>query len=76
MPNTPTEDVPGEPRTVMRRRAASAGRSSQEHVVETVGGAGTPSLDEVLDRAGGRTAGDLPLREAVDAVRDDRDRRS
>jgi hypothetical protein len=35
----------------------------------------TPTLDEVLDRAGGRAGGRAPLKLAVKAVRVDRDAR-
>jgi hypothetical protein len=34
-----------------------------------------PTLEEVLDRAGGRSGGSVPLEDAVAAIRDDRDRR-
>jgi len=34
-----------------------------------------PTLEEVLDRAGGRSGGSLPLETAVATLRDDRDRR-
>jgi antitoxin FitA len=34
--------------------------------------ASQPTLQEVLDRAGGRSGGSVPLRDAVAAVRDDR----
>ncbi len=37
--------------------------------------ASTPTLDEVLDRAGGRAGGHVPLDSAVDAVRADEDDR-
>jgi hypothetical protein len=35
--------------------------------------ANTPTLEEVLDRAGGRAGGKVPLKAAVKAVRTDRD---
>jgi len=37
--------------------------------------AASPTLEEVLDRAGERTGGDLSLEVAVAVLREDRDRR-
>jgi hypothetical protein len=37
--------------------------------------ASAPTVDEVLDRAGGRAGGSVPLREAARVLRRDRDRR-
>jgi antitoxin FitA len=37
--------------------------------------AGEPTLEEVLDRAGGRSGGSVPLKTAVETLRADRDRR-
>jgi hypothetical protein len=37
--------------------------------------ASEPTLDEVLDRAAGRSGGSLPLKTAVATLRADRDRR-
>ena len=77
MPSVPIEDVPDETHAVLRRRAALAHQSLQEYLLaKLVEEAGTPSLDEVLDRAGGRAGGSLSFRDAVEAVHDDRDRRS
>ncbi|MEZ0165630.1 hypothetical protein AB2L27_12785 [Kineococcus sp. LSe6-4] len=76
MPSVQIKDVPDETHAVLRRRAALAHQSLQEYLLaKLVDDAGTPSLEEVLDRAGGRTGGSLPFREAVEAVHDDRDRR-
>ena len=37
--------------------------------------ANQPTLEEVLDRAGGRSGGSVPLADAVEAVQGDRARR-
>lgn len=76
MPSVQIKDVPDETHAVLRRRAALAHQSLQEYLLtKLVEDARTPSLDEVLGRAGGRAGGSLSLRDAVKAVRDDRDRR-
>jgi hypothetical protein len=46
--------------------AASALRSQE---------AGQLTMEEILDRASGRSSGSVPLQDAVAAIRDDRDRR-
>lgn len=47
--------------------------SLQEYLLaRLVDDATTPTLDEVLDRAGGRAGGHVPLSVAVQAVHDDR----
>ena len=77
MPSVQIKDVPDETHAVLRRRAALAHQSLQEYLLaKLVEEASTPSLDEVLDRAGGRAGGSLSFRDAVEAVHDDRDRRS
>ncbi len=50
--------------------------SLQEYLLgRLVEDANTPTLDEVLDRAGGRAGGRAPLTKAAKAVRSDRDAR-
>lgn len=76
MPSIQIKDVPEETHAVLRRRAAAAHQSLQEYLrSRLIEEAGSPTLDEVLARAGGRAGGSLPFAAAVDAVRDDRDRR-
>jgi antitoxin FitA len=76
MPSVQIKDVPDETHAVLRRRAALAHQSLQEYLLaKLVEEASTPSLDEVLDRAGGRAGGSLSFHDAVKAVHDDRDRR-
>ena len=76
MPSIQIKDVPAPVHATLRRRAAAAGQSLQEYLLERLTeDAHTPTLDEVLDRAGGRAGGKVPLKDAVRVVRADRDRR-
>jgi hypothetical protein len=76
MPSVQIKDVPAEVHDVLRRRAALAHQSLQEYLrsrlIEEASG---PTLDEVLDRAGGRSGGSVPLKAAVATVRNERARR-
>lgn len=68
------KDVPDEVHATLRRRAAAAGKSLQEYLLDRLSeDAHTPTLDEVLERAGGRSGGRVPFAAAADAVRRDRD---
>jgi plasmid stability protein len=76
MPSIQVKDVPTEVHAELRRRAAAMGMSLQEYLLaRLVDETSTPTLDEVLARAGGRAGGRVPLRAAVKAVRADRDQR-
>ncbi|HYO17171.1 MAG TPA: hypothetical protein VES02_00695 [Dermatophilaceae bacterium] len=76
MPSVQIKDVPEQTHAVLRRRAAAAGQSLQEYLrSRLIQEADEPTLEEVLDRAGGRSGGHVPLKAAVAAVRADRDRR-
>ena len=76
MPSIQVKDVPDDVHATLRRRAAAAGMSLQEYLLgRLVDDAHTPTLEEVLDRAGGRAGGRAPLTAAVRAVRSDRDAR-
>lgn len=73
MPSVQIKDVPDETHAVLRRRAAAAHQSLQEYLrSRLIEEASRPTVDEVLDRAGGRAGGSVPLKEAVKAVREDR----
>lgn len=70
------KDVPEHTHAVLRRRAAAAHQSLQEYLrARLIEDASQPTLDEILDRAGGRSGGAVPLTDAVEALRADRDRR-
>jgi plasmid stability protein len=76
MPSVQIKDVPEQTHAVLRRRAAAAHQSLQEYLrSRLIEEASQPTLDEVLDRAGGRSGGSVPLKAAVTTVRADRDRR-
>ena len=73
MPSVQIKDVPDEVHAELRRRAACAGKSLQEFLLgrleEEVR---HPDLDELLDRAGGRSGGHVSFEAAVQVIRDDR----
>jgi hypothetical protein len=76
MPSVQIKDVPEQTHAILRQRAAAAHQSLQEYLLaRLIEEASEPSLDEVLDRAGGRAGGSVPLKAAVAALRADRDRR-
>jgi hypothetical protein len=76
MPSVQIKDVPEQVHAVLRQRAAAAHQSLQEYLrTRLIEEASQPTLNEVLDRAGGRSGGSVPLKEAVNAIRADRDRR-
>jgi plasmid stability protein len=70
------KDVPERTHAILRQRAAAAHQSLQEYLrARLIQDADEPTLEEVLDRAGGRSGGSVPLEDAVAAIRDERDRR-
>jgi antitoxin FitA len=76
MPSIQVKDVPDDVHATLRARAAGAGMSLQEYLLgRLIDEAHTPTLDEVLARAGSRAGGRAPLHAAVRAVRSDRDSR-
>jgi hypothetical protein len=76
VPSIQIKDVPAETHAVLRKRAAAAGQSLQEYLrARLIEEASRPTLDEILDRAGGRDGGSVPLEAAVSALRADRARR-
>jgi len=76
MPSIQIKDVPDEVHAVLRHRAASARQSLQEYLRgRLIDEASTPTLEEILDRAGGRAGGSVPFSAAVDALQEDRARR-
>ncbi len=76
MPSVQVKDVPDDVHRTLRRRAANAGQSLQEYLLALlIEEAQTPTLEEVLDRAGGRAGGRAGLKVAAAATRADRDAR-
>jgi hypothetical protein len=76
MPSVQIKDVPEETHAVLRQRAAAAHQSLQEYLLaRLIEEASRPTLDEVLDRAGGRAGGSVPLAAAVRTLRRERARR-
>lgn len=74
VPSIQVKDVPDDVHTTLRRRAAAAGQSLQEYLLALlVEEARSPTLDELLDRAGGRAGGRAGFEAAAQAVRADRD---
>jgi antitoxin FitA len=76
MPSVQIKDVPERTHAILRQRAAAAHQSLQEYLrARLIEEASQPTLDEVLDRAGGRSGGSVPLKAAAATLRADRDRR-
>jgi antitoxin FitA len=74
VPSVQIKNVPSDVHAVMRRRAAAAGQSLQEYLLgRMVDEASRPTVEEVLDRAGGRAGGSIPLAEAAALLRSERD---
>lgn len=75
MPSVQIKNVPPKVHRVLRKRAAAAGQSMQEYLlIQLTRQAETETLEEVLDRAGGRAGGSLGFDFAVESLRDDRQR--
>ncbi len=76
MPSILVKDVPADVHATLRRRAAAAGKSLQEYLLDRlVADARTATLDEILDRASGRAGGHAAFPAAAEAVRAERDAR-
>ncbi|MGH9088168.1 MAG: FitA-like ribbon-helix-helix domain-containing protein [Acidimicrobiales bacterium] len=76
MPSVQVKDVPPETHAVLRRRAAEARQSLQEYLRGwLIEEAATPTVEEVLERAGGRAGGSVSFSDALAALGEDRDRR-
>jgi hypothetical protein len=76
VPSVQVKDVPKDVHATLRRRAAAAGQSLQEYLLALlIEEAQTPTLDELLDRAGGRAGGRAGFGAAAAAIRADRDAR-
>jgi len=76
MPSVQIKDVPPETHAVLRQRAAAAHQSLQEYLrARLIAEASSPTLEEILDLAGGRAGGSVPFAGAVRVLKEDRDRR-
>ena len=70
------KNVPSDVHQALRRRAGGAGQSLQEYLLHLLcQQARTPTLEEVLERAGGRAGGNIGREAAVEAIRAERDAR-
>jgi len=75
MPSIQVKDVPVEVHATLRQRAAAAGKSLQEYLLDRlVEDAMRPTVEEVLARAGGRAGGTVSFGAAASAVRATRDK--
>ena len=75
MPHVQVRDVPDVVHDVLVRRARSAGQSLQQYLAaELTRLAGTPTLDEVLDRVETHATGHLSASDAVRSLEAERDR--
>ena len=73
MPSVRIKDVPDHTHAVLRRRAALAHQSLQEYLrMRLIEEAATPTVDEVLERAGGRAGGRVSFADAADIIAQDR----
>lgn len=76
MPSIQIKDVPEETHAVLRQRAAAARQSLQEYLRgRLIDEASTPTVDEILERAGGRAGGSVPFAAATKVLQEDRARR-
>lgn len=76
MPSIQIKDVPEDTHNVLRRRAAMAHQSLQEYLrSRLIDEASAPTVDEVLERAGGRAGGSVSFAAAARAQTEDRARR-
>lgn len=75
MPSIQIKNVPPDVHRILRKRAGAAGQSLQEYLLDQLTRqAETATLDEVLERAGGRAGGSLGFDFAAESLRDDRQR--
>jgi plasmid stability protein len=73
MKTVQVRNVPEQTHLVLRRRAAEAGMSLQEYLLTVLKElADRPTVTEVLDRAGGRSGGQVSLGSAAAHLQADR----
>lgn len=74
--NVQIRNVPERVHKVLRRRAAEAGQSLQEYLLQLFEReAGRPTVQEVLERAGREATGRWGAGEAARIIREERDKR-
>lgn len=74
MPSVQIKNVPDDVHVVLRRRADEAGQSLQEYLLALLTEhAGSPTLSEVLARAGSRTGSKVTREDVVAVIRAARD---
>jgi len=73
MPSVQIKNVPEDALTELKRRAAQAHQSLQEYLLaRLIAEASRPTLNEILERAGGRAGGSVKLKAAARALREER----
>jgi hypothetical protein len=76
MPSVQIKDVPPEVHVVLKRRAAEAGQSMQEYLLELlIRHARTPTMEDILRRVEQRTGSAITSAFAVETLRADRESR-
>jgi plasmid stability protein len=76
MPSIQIKNVPEDVHAVLRRRAGESGQSLQEYLLALLSlEASTPTVADVLERAGHRSGGRAGFAAAAAAVRAERDSR-
>jgi plasmid stability protein len=76
MPSVQIKDVPSDVHLVLKRRAAEAGKSMQEYLLDLlVAHARTLTMEDFLRRLGQRSGGRLTPAFAAEAQRAERDAR-
>lgn len=75
MPSIEIRDVPEDVLAVLRRRAAAAHQSLQAYLRSRLIAEGrAPTVEEILERDGGRARASVPFSAAIEALRKDRRR--
>ncbi|MFD4421283.1 hypothetical protein ACFWN7_07240 [Agromyces sp. NPDC058484] len=76
MPTVQIKNVPEHTHAVLRQRAAAAHQSLQEYLrSRLIEEASSPTVEEVLERAGGRAGGRVGIATAAEILQEDRARR-
>ncbi len=77
VPSVQIKNVPADVHETLRRRADSAGQSLQAYLLaQLTEQASKPTIAELFERPGRQGGRSLPLAEAAQVIREDRDARS